>query len=173
MLKINLYVNLVKDIIKIIVPYYMNENEKSTEVQTLMTSISLQTANTEDTVETISNKMKDNQVGSVVIVNENKQPIGIVTERDIIRRIIADGKDPKTTKVNDIKTTSLITIDPETNLYNAALTMIKYRIRRLPVVKDNTLYGIITSDDLVSYLFEKNKKDPIIAAIGRFKNLEE
>lgn len=151
----------------------MNEDEKSTQVQTLMTSISLQTANTEDTVETICNKMKDNQVGSVVIVNENKQPIGIVTERDIIRRIIADGKDPKITKVNDIKTTSLITIDPETNLYNAALTMIKYGIRRLPVVKENTLYGIITSDDLVSYLFEKNKKDPIIAAIGRFKNLEE
>jgi len=151
----------------------MNEDEKSTQVQTLMTCVPLQTDNTEDTVETICNKMKDNQVGSVVIVNESKQPIGIVTERDIIRRIIADGKDPTTTKVNDIKITSLITIDPETDLYNAALTMIKYRIRRLPVVKDNALYGIITSDDLVSYLFEKNKKDPMIAAIGRFKDLEE
>ena len=69
-----------------------------------MTSVPLQTGSTEDTVETISKKMKDNQVGSVVIVNENKQSIGIVTERDIIRRIITDGKDPKTTKVNDIKT---------------------------------------------------------------------
>jgi signal-transduction protein with cAMP-binding, CBS, and nucleotidyltransferase domain len=151
----------------------MNGDEKSTQVQTLMSSIPLQTANTEDTVETISNKMKDNQVGSVVIVNEKNHPIGIVTERDIIRRIIADGKDPKTTKVNDIKTTSLISIDPETNLYDAALIMTKYRIRRLPVVKDNTLYGIITSDDLVRYLYEKNKKDPMIAAMGRFKDLEK
>jgi CBS domain-containing protein len=117
--------------------------------------------------------MKENQVGSVEVVNEKNHPLGIVTERDIIRKVIADDKDPKTTKVDDIKTTSLITIDPETNLYDAALIMTKYRIRRLPVVKDNTLYGIITSDDLVRYLYEKNKKDPMLAAMGRFKDIEE
>jgi CBS domain-containing protein len=138
-----------------------------------MTSIPVQTATSEDTVEAISNKMKENQVGSVVVVNEKNHPLGIVTERDIIRKVIADDKDPKTTKVDDIKTTSLITIDPETNLYDAALIMTKYRIRRLPVVKDNTLYGIITSDDLVRYLYEKNKKDPMLAAMGRFKDIEE
>lgn len=151
----------------------MEGNEKSTQVQILMTSIPVQTATSEDTVEAISNKMKENQVGSVVVVNEKNHPLGIVTERDIIRKVIADGKDPKTTKVDDIKTTSLITIDPETNLYDAALIMTKYRIRRLPVVKDNTLYGIITSDDLVRYLYEKNKKDPMLAAMGRFKDIEE
>ena len=51
--------------------------------------------------------------------------------------------------------------------------MTKYKIRRLHVIKDNILYDIITSDDLVRYLFEKNKKDPMIAAMGRFKDLEE
>jgi CBS domain-containing protein len=51
--------------------------------------------------------------------------------------------------------------------------MTKYRIRRLPVVKDNTLYGIITSDDLVKYLYEKNKKDPMLTAMGRFKDIEK
>jgi CBS domain-containing protein len=151
----------------------MEGNEKSIQVQMLMTSIPVQTATSEDTVEAISNKMKENQVGSVVVVNEKNHPLGIVTERDIIRKVIADDKDPKTTKVDDIKTTSLITIDPETNLYDAALIMTKYRIRRLPVVKDNTLYGIITSDDLVRYLYEKNKKDPMLAAMGRFKDIEE
>lgn len=151
----------------------MEGNEKSIQVQMLMTSIPVQTATSEDTVEAISNKMKENQVGSVVVINEKNHPLGIVTERDIIRKVIADGKDPKTTKVDDIKTTSLITIDPETNLYDAALIMTKYRIRRLPVVKDNTLYGIITSDDLVRYLYEKNKKDPMLAAMGRFKDIEE
>ena len=151
----------------------MEGNEKSTQVQILMTSIPLQTATSEDTVETISNKMNENQVGSVVVVNEKNHPLGIVTERDIVRRVISEGKDPKITKVADINTTSLITIDPETSVYDAALIMTKYRIRRLPVVKDNTLYGIITSDDLVKYLYEKNKKDPMLAAMGRFKDIEE
>ena len=117
--------------------------------------------------------MKENQVGSVVVVNEKNHPLGIVTERDIVRRVISDGKDPKITKVDDIKTTSLITIDPETSVYDPALIMTKYRIRRLPVVKDNTLYGIITSDDLVKYLYEKNKKDPMLTAMGRFKDIEK
>jgi CBS domain-containing protein len=151
----------------------MEGNEKSTQVQIIMTSIPLQTATSEDTVETISNKMKENQVGSVVVVNEKNHPLGIVTERDIVRRVISEGKDPKITKVGDIKTTSLITIDPETSVYDAALIMTKYRIRRLPVVKDNTIYGIITSDDLVKYLYEKNKKDPTLTAIGRFKDIEK
>ncbi|HEX6294656.1 MAG TPA: CBS domain-containing protein [Nitrososphaeraceae archaeon] len=151
----------------------MEGNEKSIQVQMLMTSIPVQTATSEDTIEAISNKMKENQIGSIVVVNEKNHPLGIVTERDIVRKVIADSKDPKTTKVDDIKTTSLITIDPETNLHDAALIMTKYRIRRLPVVKDNTLYGIITSDDLVRYLYEKNKKDPMLAAMGRFKDIEE
>ena len=151
----------------------MEGNEKSTQVQVLMTSIPLQTATSEDTVETISNKMKENQVGSVVVVNEKNHPLGIVTERDIVRRVISEGKDPKITKVADINTTSLITIDPETSVYDAALIMTKYRIRRLPVVKDNTLYGIITSDDLVKYLYEKNNKDPMLTAMGRFKDIEK
>ena len=51
--------------------------------------------------------------------------------------------------------------------------MTKYRIRRLTIIKDNTLHGIITSDDLVGYLYEKNKKDPMIAAMGRFKDIEQ
>jgi CBS domain-containing protein len=151
----------------------MEGNEKSIQVQVLMTSIPLQTATTEETVVTISNKMKENQVGSVVVVNEKNHPLGIVTERDIVRRVISEGKDPKITKVDDIKTTSLITIDPETSVYDAALIMTKYRIRRLPVVKDNTLYGIITSDDLVKYLYEKNKKDPMLTAMRRFKDIEK
>ena len=151
----------------------MEGNEKSTQVQVLMTSIPLQTATSEDTVETIANKMKENQVGSIVVVNEKNHPIGIVTERDIVRRVISEGKYPKITKVDDIKTTSLITIDPEISVYDAALIMTKYRIRRLPVVKDNTLYGIITSDDLVKYLYEKNKKDPMLTAMGRFKDIEK
>lgn len=151
----------------------MEGNEKSTQVQVLMTSIPLQTATSEETVETISNKMKENQVGSVVVINEKNHPLGIVTERDIVRRVISEGKDPKITKVDDIKTTSLITIDPETSVYDAALIMTKYRIRRLPVVKDNSLYGIITTDDLVKYLYEKNKKDPMLTAMGRFKDIEK
>jgi CBS domain-containing protein len=67
----------------------------------------------------------------------------------------------------------LITVGPEATIYDAALIMTKYSIRRLPIVRDNTLMGIITSSDLARQMYERNKADPSLKAMSRFADVEK
>ena len=86
--------------------------------------------------------------------------VGIITERDIVRRVISDCKDPKITKAADIMSKPLITVGEDTHLYDVAKKMVKHKIRRLPVVKDNNiLVGIVTVTDIIKYYYEKNKDE--------------
>ncbi|MGD1834626.1 MAG: cyclic nucleotide-binding/CBS domain-containing protein, partial [Nitrososphaeraceae archaeon] len=101
---------------------------------------------------------------------DNDKPIGIITEKDITRKIVAEGKDPKTTPANEIMSKPLITIQPETPIYTAAELMIEYEIRRLPIVKDNQLLGIVTASDYARYLSEKDKNDRILLAMSRYRS---
>ena len=117
-----------------------------------------------DSVFTISNLMKEGKVGSIIILDQNTKPIGIITERDIVRRVISDGKDPKITKALEIMSKPLITVKDDTHLYEVAKKMVKNKIRRLPVVKNNnTLIGIVTVTDIIKYYYEKNKDDNYLA----------
>ena len=94
--------------------------------------------------------MKKNNIGSVVVI-ENSKPIGIVTERDLCFRVVAENNVPSKVKVKDIMTSPLITIDPNETLEEAARKMNKNKIRRLPVVdKNNNLVGFITYRDILT-----------------------
>ena len=93
--------------------------------------------------------MSKANVGSLVIVSGAK-PIGILTERDLVKRIVAQAVDPKTVKVEEIMSTPLATISPEASSRDAAAIMIKSGVKRLPVISDEKLVGIITDTDLVS-----------------------
>jgi len=130
-----------------------------------MTPLPLVVANSSDTIFMISNLMKKRKVGSIIIINEDEQnyPIGIITERDIVRRVISDNKDPKYTKANEIMSKPLITIETKTFVYNVCVKMVKNKIRRLPVVKDKTLSGIVTITDIIKYFHEKNKENNYIS----------
>ena len=101
-------------------------------------------------------------------------PIGIITERDIIRRVLAgyESIDPKQIIVSDIMSKPLITVGNEASIYDAALIMTKYSIRRLPIPRDNVLLGIVTATDLARRVYEKNK-DPVLKAMSRFGLLEQ
>ena len=105
--------------------------------------------------------MKERKVGSIIIINQDDQnyPIGIITERDIVRRVISDNKDPKHTKATEIMSKPLITIETNTYVYDVSVKMVKNKIRRLPVVKGKTLSGIITITDIIKYFHEKNKEN--------------
>jgi CBS domain-containing protein len=117
-----------------------------------------------DSIFTISNLMKERKVSSTIIIDQNSEPIGIITERDIVRRVISDDKDPKITKAIDIMSRPLITVKEDTHLYEVAKKMVKHKIRRLPVVNDkNTLVGIVTVTDIIKYYHEKNKDDNYLA----------
>ena len=91
--------------------------------------------------------MKKRKIGNVLVV-QKKLPIGILTESDIIKKVVAEAKNPKDVKIKDVMTTPVIIIDSFFTLEKAMKTMGKCNIRRLPVVENNELIGIITQKDI-------------------------
>ena len=94
-------------------------------------------------------KMNKFNIGSVVVVDtERRRPIGIVTERDILRMVELHSE-PKLFEIKKIMSTPLVTINPNTDIEDAAKLMTKKRIKRLPVIENDRLVGIITSSDIM------------------------
>jgi CBS domain-containing protein len=96
--------------------------------------------------------MVDGKKGSIIVAGEGllKECLGIVTTTEIFRKVLAIGIDPNSIKISEImKPMPLITIGPNASIKEAAELMIKHNIRRLPVVENHTLVGIITSKDLL------------------------
>jgi CBS domain-containing protein len=94
--------------------------------------------------------MKKEDAGIVPVV-DGDQLAGTITDRDIAIRVVADGKDPQSTKVRDIMSTQIITIDPQQNVDEAARLMAQHQVRRLPVVEeDGKLVGIVAQADIAT-----------------------
>lgn len=94
--------------------------------------------------------------GSVLVL-EGKKLAGIFTERDVLRRVVAEQRDPSTTAVRDVMTTSLITCKPETPVEECAGVMTQRRIRHLPVVGPEGLCGLVTSGDVLAFQFAEQE----------------
>lgn len=106
-------------------------------------------AEKDENVQEVAKKMVSFGVGSAVIV-ENNRPIGIVTEKDLIAKIVAKNLVPASVRVSEIMSSPLITIKPTTSVREAARIMMKKGIRRLPIVNSNgELMGIITDNDIL------------------------
>jgi len=93
-------------------------------------------------------KMISHDIGAVVVISGGR-PVGIITERDILKRVILEEKDPRSVFCQDIMSKPLITIKPDTPLSEALSIMRKHGIRRLPIVEGDELIGIITEKDLI------------------------
>jgi CBS domain-containing protein len=93
-------------------------------------------------------------------------PVGIITERDIVRRIVAK-RNTMDLKVAEFMTKTLITVEPETSLKEAARIMSNNKIRRLPVLKNNKLVGIVVASDFVRNIGKKTTTEEILDALGR------
>jgi CBS domain-containing protein len=92
--------------------------------------------------------MRDEDAGIVPIV-EGDSLHGVVTDRDIVVRAIAEGKDPSSTKVRDVASKDVATIDPQQELDEALRLMAQHQVRRLPVVEeDGRLVGIVAQADI-------------------------
>ena len=102
-----------------------------------------------------------------LIVFDLGRAIGIVTERDIIRKITAEGRDPMKVHVGDIVSSPLIAIHPDKSAREAAVLMLGKKIRHLPVVKENRLLGMITLQDFAKHMSKKGVKDEILDAMGK------
>ena len=100
------------------------------------------------TVQEAAKLMRDEDVGPIPIV-ENGSVSGIVTDRDIVLNVVAEGVDPTSTPVSQIASRDLITIDPEQTLDEALRLMGQHQVRRLPVCEeDGRLVGIIAQADI-------------------------
>jgi CBS domain-containing protein len=97
----------------------------------------------------LAKKMLELDVGSVIIT-DRAQPVGIVTERDIVRKIISKNLKPVNVSIKELMSTPLITIPASEDVSDAMYKMVKMQIRRLPVVEDSKLAGIITDIDLLA-----------------------
>ena len=100
-----------------------------------------------DTIVDAARAMADADIGDVVVL-EDGQVTGIVTDRDIAVRAIAEGRDPESTSVGDVCTTGVETIDPGASVDDALRLMREHDIRRLPVVKNGRPVGILSLGDL-------------------------
>jgi len=94
-------------------------------------------------------KMASANVGCL-IVTSNEGPIGIMTERDLVKKIVSKAADPRKVLVGEVMSSPLVTISPDSSVRDAAVVMIKSGVKRLPVISDGKLLGIIADTDLVS-----------------------
>jgi CBS domain-containing protein len=97
------------------------------------------------------NKYKECGLGSLVVVNSGIV-VGIITERDIIERVIVNKKNPKKTKIEEIMSKNIITIHASAKIEQAAKLMKKHKIKKLPVILNNSFVGIITVTDLANIM---------------------
>jgi CBS domain-containing protein len=93
--------------------------------------------------------MNQQRIGAVV-VTDGDRVVGIFTERDILNRIVAAGKDPKTTRVEEVMTSPMACCRRDTPLADCKAVMSQKRIRHLPVVEDGKLFGLISAGDIVA-----------------------
>jgi len=94
--------------------------------------------------------MNENEIGCLVVVKQGKA-IGIVTERDMLTRVLSQSRDPERTRVSEVMSAPLIVADPDMELEEAARLMFKMKVKKLPVVSNGQLVGLITLTDLARY----------------------
>lgn len=95
--------------------------------------------------------MTKNDIGSVVVV-KGRVPVGIITERDVMRRLAGKSQASLDQPSGRLASKPLITVSPETMIWEAFILMLRRRIRRLPVTRDGKLVGIVTERDLFKWV---------------------
>jgi len=91
--------------------------------------------------------MREEHIGSLPITEDEKL-VGMLTDRDITTRVVAEAADPKTTSVGDVYSRDLISVEPDSDLEQALLLMARHQVRRLPVVESGRLVGIVAQADI-------------------------
>lgn len=92
--------------------------------------------------------MNDREIGCLVVVQDGK-PAGIVTERDMLKRVLVAGRDPRAIEVAEVMSKPLLFIEPEKEIEEAVKLMFKHKIKKLPVVENERLVGLVTLTDLI------------------------
>ena len=107
--------------------------------------------------------MREEHIGSLPITDD-EHLVGMITDRDITTRVVAEAADPKTTPVGEVYSGDLISVEPDNDLDEALQLMARHQIRRLPVVENGRLVGIVAQADIA--LSENEKTGALVEAIS-------
>lgn len=116
--------------------------EKGRQVYTVAKGISVAEAVRE---------MNEKGIGALLVM-DGRKPVGIFTERDVLRRVVDADKDPAFVHVSQVMTRNLVTIAPETRIEEAMAIMTERRLRHLPVLEDAEVAGMVSSGDLMRWI---------------------
>ncbi len=108
----------------------------------------------EKTAQYASTILKDNDISFLVVVEDSK-PVGIVSERDIVRKIVAENKEASKIQLESIMSKKFKWVEPNSSIESAVQKMLNNNIRRLVVLEDENLVGVITQTDLTEFLRSK------------------
>lgn len=108
----------------------------------------VKTVRTDDTALEAVSKMNKFHIGSVIVTN-NGRPVGIITDRNILQRIVESRLDPAVVRAKDIMSSPLITIDADAAVEEAAQIMARRQVKKLPIVEGERVVGIISTSDIV------------------------
>ncbi|ASJ00475.1 CBS domain-containing protein [Thermococcus gorgonarius] len=113
----------------------------------------------DDTIHKAARILARNKVGSAVVVDENEEIVGIITDRDILDKVVAKGKDPKNVLVKEVMTKKPVTIEDDYTIQDAIDKMMEKGIRRLLVTRLGKPVGFVTAADLLAALNTYNHEE--------------
>jgi CBS domain-containing protein len=134
----------------------MDEATKKIRVKNIMTKGVL-SVDAKMNVNEAAKMMEDSKVGSIIVM-ENNTPIGIITDHDFAVKIVAHAY-PITTSVKEIMSTPLIGIDPEESVWTVADLMYTRKVRKIPVIEEDKVIGMVTATDLVNQFAVSTEED--------------
>lgn len=118
---------------------------------------------TNDTVRDAAGKIAEQGVGSVPVLGEDNELKGMITDRDVVVQVLAEGKDVRAVKAGELTQNKVVTVRPDDDLTSAMRTMTEHQIRRVPVSENGRVVGIIAQADIARSLQEPDVGDVVRA----------
>jgi CBS domain-containing protein len=122
-------------------------------------------ARTGETLADAARKMRDLQVGALPVCGDDDRLAGMITDRDIVVSVVAEGKDPASVRVDELAQGKPVTIGADDSVEEALATMSEHGVRRLPVIDGHRLVGVVSQADIARNLPE-DKVGDLVAAIS-------
>lgn len=104
-------------------------------------------------------EMNAKGVGALLVLEPVGRVVGIFTERDVLRRVVDERRDPATTPVRAVMSREVVMVEPSLTVGEAMAIMTRLRVRHLPVVEDGTLYGMVSIGDLTRWLVNDQQEE--------------
>ena len=127
--------------------------EPTPMLRSLLRTSPIATCSPETPIQTLAKKMTDEDVGAVVVCDDRKRPLGVVTDRDIVLRCVAGARDCSSTRTSEVMTGSAATARDTDGIYDVVRLMRRFRVRRIPIVTENgEICGLISHGDVLALL---------------------